>query len=530
MSARRALLLGALVGSLPVDSQAAECSESQRIQVSACSATCATNCPADIAVLDCEMDFEIVSPSRGSFGSFLMPALTVYMDSCDKPTLCDNVLSTFVTTDDNCCGAESAGGGSCPEGFPRQCDEKCAPKVMMFYGVCGGDVWNASHPQGEELEEVEGVCYAALVEVVAKQGYEMLADSFDVPLALWILTAVPFFFFLFLAFFGRQIATIFRMVTGFLATSMPLLIPAVLPYFNACGYTVSMSGMDAGCDEVPPFTAMGFVQLFMAFYVGCLGGYVSAKNPNFGNMIQGMLLAYVLVVETSELWLGQVPAEAMGFLEWVLLGAVTVLGLLIGTLNVLLPDTLTIIASSTIGTFMAMQIFCIIGMFNNWFWTFQVSVIAMLLGAAGCTVTGCWVYLGFWVLVTALGMFTQFKAGVAESIHKKENVSQFDLFVHKVTTMFHTLMSLEHSMKELSEYHSAEELAVLAEKNAQVYAQVTTFIFDFMLLVTGTAGVVGVVEGLVRQILPDRAGGAILCFLILCNCAFAIAVTLFEMR
>jgi hypothetical protein len=132
--------------------------------------------------------------------------------------------------------------------------------------------------------------------------------------------------------------------------------------------------------------------------------------------------------------------------------------------------------------------------------------------------------------VTILGVFTQFKAGVAESIHEKEEVSNFDLFVHKVTTMFHTLMDLESSMKHLSEYHSPEEFAVLAEKNAQVYAQVTTFIFDFMLLVTGTAGIVGVGEGIVRQIVPDKAGGVILSFLIFINCAVAIMVTIYEMR
>ena len=56
-----------------------------------------------------------------------------------------------------------------------------------------------------------------------------------------------------------------------------------------------------------------------------------------------------------------------------LLGVVVVGGLILGTLNVFLPDTLTIFASSTIGIFMSMQIFCVIGMFNNWFWTFQVS-------------------------------------------------------------------------------------------------------------------------------------------------------------
>jgi hypothetical protein len=483
-----------------------------------------------MVTLGCDMPLEIVSPSRGSFGSHLMPAVTVYMDACDKPTLCDQLLDSFVTSDDACCGPKSAGKGSCPNGFPRACDEKCAPKVMMFYGACGGDVWNTTHPQGEDLQDVEGVCYSALVAVAAKAGYELLADSFDVPLALWILTAVPFFFFLFLAFFGRQIATIFRCVTGFLATCLPLLIPAVVPYFNACGYSVGMDGMDAGCEDVPPFTAMVFVQLFMSVYVGCLGGYVSAKNPNFGNMIQGILLAYVLVVETSDFWMPLVDPNMMGFLDWVLLGAVTVLGIVIGTLNVLLPDTLTIIASSTIGIFMSMQIFCVIGMFNNWFWTFQVSVIAMILGAAGCTITGCWVHLGFWILMTILGIFTQFKAGVAESIHEKEDISSFDLYIHKIATMFHTLMDLEKSMAKLSDYHSPEEFAVLAEKNAQIYAQVTTFIFDFMILVVGVAGVVGVGEGVVRKIVPDKAGGILLSMAIFLNSLVAVLVTLYEIR
>lgn len=483
-----------------------------------------------MAALGCEVPLEIVSPSRGRLGAQLMPALTVYMESCDKPSLCETLLSSFVTTDADCCGEGSAGGGSCPEGFPRKCDEKCAPKVMMFYGVCGDDVWNASHPQGEELAEVEDMCYGSLVAVAAKQAYELLADSFDVPLALWVLTAVPFFFFLFLAFFGRQIATIFRCVTGFLATSMPLLIPAIVPYFNSCEYTVDFTGMETGCEEVPPFTAMTLVQLFMSFYVGCLGAYVSAKNPNFGNMIQGMLLAYVVVVETSEFWLRLVPLETAALLDWVLLGMICVLGITLGTLNVLLPDLLTIFASSTIGVFMSMQIFCVIGMFNNWFWTFPVSVIAMLLGTAGCADTGCWAYLSFWILVTLFGIYTQFKAGVAETIHKKEQISSFDLFVHKVITMFHTLMDLEHSMRELSEYHSPEELAVLAKKNAQLYAQVTTFIFDLLLVVTGIAGIVGVGEGVIRRIVPDTASGVFFSFFIFINCSVAIMVTVYEMK
>ena len=120
----------------------------------ACATLCATNCAADMAQLGCDMPLALVSPSRGSFGEMLMPALTVYGNECDKDALCATLLDSFVTADVNCCGPKSAGGGSCADGFPRKCDEKCAPKVMMFYAACGGDVWNASHPQGEALADV----------------------------------------------------------------------------------------------------------------------------------------------------------------------------------------------------------------------------------------------------------------------------------------------------------------------------------------------------------------------------------------
>ena len=177
------------------------------------------------------------------------------------------------------------------------------------------------------------------------------------------------------------------LVTGFIATCLPLLVPVIVPFFNTCQQQVSMSGLEAVCDEPPPFTATIFVQIFMAvrfssaqpscqprvygalsfarrvpqFYVGVLGAYVSAQVPTVGRIIQGVLLAYVYVVVTCDAWLGLVPEEVMEFLEWVLLAAVTGAGILLGSLNVLMPNVMNIIASSSIGIFMSMQIFCVLG-------------------------------------------------------------------------------------------------------------------------------------------------------------------------
>ena len=49
-----------------------------------------------------------------------------------------------------------------------------------------------------------------IVEQTAKDSYTDMAGSFDMPICFWVLAAVPFFFFMFLALFGRQVATLFR--------------------------------------------------------------------------------------------------------------------------------------------------------------------------------------------------------------------------------------------------------------------------------------------------------------------------------
>ena len=190
----------------------------------------------------------------------------------------------------------------------------------------------------------------------------------------------------------------------------------------------------------------------------------------------------------------------------------------------------------------------------GWYFTFEISVIAMVLGISGCSTTGCWVslppppgapvvqnaklcllsgagqvYLGFWIVVAAASIVTQFKVGVAEDMHEKEYVSSLQIFMHRFRTMFHTLMDLEDSMQKMSEYHSPEDRAAMLATNARVYAQVTTFMLDFTLMVSGIAGVVGVVEGLIRGNMPVGSfAGIVLTVCLILNFLAAILLSIFS--
>ena len=96
-------------------------------------------------------------------------------------------------------------------------------------------------------------------------------------------------------------------------------------------------------------------------------------------------------------------------------------------------------------------------------------------------------------------------------------------------TMFHTLMDLEDSMQKMSEYHSPEDRAKMLATNARVYAQVTTFMLDFTLMVSGIAGVVGVVEGLIRGNMPVGSfAGIVLTVCLILNFLAAILLSIFS--
>jgi hypothetical protein len=277
------------------------CSGTSQRTYDECRRSCNSTCVVQTAQLGCDVEVTFPSASsRGAFPPMKFAAALGFKYACDKPLFCKQLLDRLVTSDPNCCTM------ACPGGFPRaECSTACAPKVMIFYAGCG-DVYNMSHPLGKPMREAEQMCYKGLVSVAAKSAYERISVMFDVPFALWVMAGVPIFFFLFLAFFGRMVSTMFRVITGFLATCLPLLFPALVPYINACSYEVNMQSMETGCNQMPDFTALVFVQLFMSVYVGFLGAYASKHNATFGNIVQGFLLSYILVVQTADIWLGYV--------------------------------------------------------------------------------------------------------------------------------------------------------------------------------------------------------------------------------
>eukprot|EP01043_Picozoa_sp_COSAG02_P105861 COSAG02_NODE_41863_length_390_cov_0.704467_1_plen_122_part_01 len=118
------------------------------------------------------------------------PAEQAYMKTCHASEACAELLSQVVTQKEACC----PNGAACPRGFPDEgkCTMECAPMVMAFYAMCGLEPYNASHPDSDALAATEDQCYKALLDSVAKTVYEMVAASFDVPLSLWLMTAVPF--------------------------------------------------------------------------------------------------------------------------------------------------------------------------------------------------------------------------------------------------------------------------------------------------------------------------------------------------
>jgi hypothetical protein len=199
--ARLALL--ALCGTLRL-AGSVDCDTDQQLEYKTCTNECDdATCVPSMQQLSCDVELELFSPSRGSFGMQSFPAEQAYMKTCHASEACAELLSQLVTEDDECC-PNSAG---CPRGFPDEgkCTMECAPMVMAFYAMCGLKPYNESHPDSEALAETEEQCYKALLDSVAKTVYEMIAADFDVPLSLWLLTAVPFFLFLFIAFFGRNV-------------------------------------------------------------------------------------------------------------------------------------------------------------------------------------------------------------------------------------------------------------------------------------------------------------------------------------
>ena len=88
------------------------------------------------------------------------------------------------------------------------------------------------------LENSAELCRGTVYREGAKAIYEELAVVYF-PFAGWIILAVPFFFFLLFVFFGRHLASLFRMTVGAGAFGLQILWPALAPFIARCGIGLS---------------------------------------------------------------------------------------------------------------------------------------------------------------------------------------------------------------------------------------------------------------------------------------------------
>ena len=363
--------------------------------------------------------------------------------------------------------------------------------------------------------------------------YKSISNDFDVPLSFWTMISIPFFFFMFIAFLGRHVSSIFRMITGFVCTSFPLLIPAASPFMNGCNYKMNAQGADVDCSSVPSFTSDVFISLFMAIYVGFIGAAMAIKNPNFGHALQGFALSYITVLYTLDFWIGdlrQAEPELGPFMDWVVLGITGALGAVYAFLNIKYPDILNVFCSAIVGAFVSMQIVCVAGIFENWFWTFEVSAAAIAMGVPGCTVMGCYIFMSFWIAVTACALVIQFKYAKIDKMEEQAEATSFEKFMYQISHCFIMLMELNTSLSEAGEFHSPEEMEMLATRHSRTWVKATTLISDSCIIVFSASLWIGVVELLARGIMTKSGSLVITAIVIFVVSALVVLATFYEIR
>lgn len=388
---------------------------------------------------------------------------------------------------------------------------QCAPEFLYFWTQCAElyqnqTAFTALSNDGTEtvallpaLESAAVICRGTVYREGAKSIYQELAVYYF-PFAGWIILMVPFMFFLVFVFFGRHLASLFRMVVGAGAFGMQILWPAVAPFIARCGIGISSESVAAACTtERPAITADVIFDIVFAFMVALLAGYACRQLKTVGNTVQGFTLGFVVATWTTDLWIGGVTQNMD--MDFVVLAISAMFGLAGAVLNVLFPNVVNMFGSSVIGSFCCCQLFCVIGYFENWYSTFPVSLLAAGLGVAGCETGKCYAYLMIWVFLGIAGVTVQWWSGHIETqVGKKKPVSVTERLLYRVHQGFQTLLDMEDSIREHAEFHSKEEMAELAEHHAATWAAAATAVSDLCLMSFGTSLLLGGAELLYRGV------------------------------
>jgi hypothetical protein len=474
------------------------------------------------------------------FGRLYRNGETAYNMACDQARQC-RVLRATIAANDNCCSDAAA----CPHGYPmHQCPVLCAPTLLYYYSQCEQHHNRSSHERDYFLDETKELCEDSLMFDGARAMFAANSVGYF-PLASYVMASIPLLLFLFFIFFGRHVRLLFQMFAGFICFFSPIFWSAISPYITACGFVLDGHGMAVTCSERPPLKAMDAAMVVFAVVVGFQAMYTCRQVDKFGCAVQGFSLGCV-----AAFWMVDVMVGGLKQSEdtsWMVLGVVCAIGLSGSVCNVLMPKVASMMGSAFIGSFCAMQIVCLVGYFENWFFTFPVSVPAMSLGVSGCGCpeggpcddeSACWWHFSLWIVVAIAGVFAQAQVDYnhTDTLHEhnkhmdkkkvmetKQSTCCERALVH-VNELVEVVLDMEKAMQECGEYHTKEEMQILAEQHATTWAKAATLVSDVCMMVFGVSLLANGIQ-LVHEISLDKAS-----FYIIFTSAIAILFTVYEIQ
>lgn len=161
--------------------------------------------------------------------------------------------------------------------------------------------------------------------------------------AATIVRLLPMASAMFVAYFGTRISTMVRVFSVFWASAAPTLIPTMMQ--------IKQEGS---------LSAATFVGIGGAFYAGGLGSFAAVKKREFGIMVQGVALGYIVTSIAQGYVLGAILEAAPGakaYLEWITMVFTFSVGGAIGKFSQKYEDIVSVAATAVMGAYAQLQTF-----------------------------------------------------------------------------------------------------------------------------------------------------------------------------
>ena len=292
----------------------------------------------------------------------------------DKQTQCQLLREQIAG--DQCCPGGTGIGTSCRHGYPGAeagCPYACAADMIYYSQQCGhihqanGTFYEDTHDEADErisdLGETEDTCKGSLHWAGARAAYSANAVAYF-PWSSYIMCLLPLVIFLFFIFFGQNVQILFQMCCGALAFFSPIAWSAVGHYIEGCGFLINGTDNAVGCTEQQDIAAQDAGMLVFALVVAAMGMFLVRQAINFGRVVQGFAVGFVVSMWILDLLLGTSVDGQNELTAWMELGIICLFGFGFATWNLMAPRLVAMFGSAVVGTFLCSQIVCMVGYFE----------------------------------------------------------------------------------------------------------------------------------------------------------------------